>query len=494
MRHLKAERALDAQQAHIMNLTAAGATGHSGGVEDEGMMAQLGATITHLQQQLEDERESVAQIKAECQAYAAMVDEKEALLHEAGMLMQEAQSHFVREKERADALQNEAFSAAGEVEGLREQLKTELEKAFFDIEEMKATQERLQTENERMVRELAELSGESAPEGSRRERTNMEAGISMEMDNTPQITSSNNNTQKDIDSNGTLSPLSPEDIESLSLDGRHAAAEEARNNLMLMLQRLGVTGDLHITLINWSDQLLCEQEKWFKKAEDQFAQHDRSIAEHNKKLREMEVQRSRLEKDLQFRTEKYMQLQSDMDNLRGMDGQPAAEFLADRERAHMRSLQQRLEQLVAVHRQLLRKFASLELENSELRKKISLRDERIRQLEHNSRALTANMRSQAERHISELTNLRDQIQNLRLEHQQKLDTKAVDSSAGHHQRHEGPRTVRGGQNSGGASGSSNNQSNEPRSLRGGGAKPAVPSPDNAKQQSGLFSRLLGPKV
>ena len=104
-----------------------------------------------------------------------------------------------------------------------------------------------------------------------------------------------------------------------------------------------------------------------------------------------------------------MQVQTEMDNLRSMDIQPAAEFLAEREKAHMKSLQQRLEQLVAVHRQLLRKFASLELDNGEMRKKVQLRDERIKQLEQNSRAIASNMRGQSERHISELANLRDQI-------------------------------------------------------------------------------------
>lgn len=99
-----------------------------------------------------------------------------------------------------------------------------------------------------------------------------------------------------------------------------------------------------------------------------------------------------------------------MDALRGMDGVSASEYLTDRERANMRSLQQRLEQLVVVHRQLLRKFASLELENGEFRKKIMLRDERIKQLESNSRGLTGNMRQQAERHVAELTSLREQIQ------------------------------------------------------------------------------------
>ena len=38
-------------------------------------------------------------------------------------------------------------------------------------------------------------------------------------------------------------------------------------------------------------------------------------------------------------------LQFEMDALRGMDGVSASEYLTDRERAHMRSLQQRLEQV-----------------------------------------------------------------------------------------------------------------------------------------------------
>lgn len=69
-----------------------------------------------------------------------------------------------------------------------------------------------------------------------------------------------------------------------------------------------------------------------------------------------------------------------------------------------------MEQLVAVHRQLLRKFSSLELENGELRKKLVLRDERIKQLEVNAKGLTSNIRQQAERHIAELTDLRESIQ------------------------------------------------------------------------------------
>lgn len=87
--------------------------------------------------------------------------------------------------------------------------------------------------------------------------------------------------------------------------------------------------------------------------------------------------------------------------------------MSARERQHMRSIQQKLEQLVAVHRQLLRKYASLELELSEAKKKLVLRDERIKQVEGSNRIMAANMRAQAEKHVEELTHLRDQIADFR---------------------------------------------------------------------------------
>ncbi|KAJ0406193.1 hypothetical protein P43SY_000377 [Pythium insidiosum] len=87
--------------------------------------------------------------------------------------------------------------------------------------------------------------------------------------------------------------------------------------------------------------------------------------------------------------------------------------MSARERQHMRSIQQKLEQLVAVHRQLLRKYASLELELAEAKKKITLRDERIKQVEANNRIMAGNMRAQAEKHVEELTHLRDQIADFR---------------------------------------------------------------------------------
>ena len=194
-----------------------------------------------------------------------------------------------------------------------------------------------------------------------------------------------------------------------------------------------------------------------------------------------------------------MQQQLEMDVIRnearaaGVTG----ETMGQREQTQNKSLQQRLEQLVAVHRQLLRKFASLELENNELRKKLLLRDERIRQLETNAKALTQNLRQQADRHISELTTLREQIQEMKIEHLQKAEDRRQNESIPVSHYH-GPRVRRGG------STVNDHSTSTPKSLRGGGGKinanetvPEIDENSFTRQASnvttGLISRLLGAK-
>jgi hypothetical protein len=52
----------------------------------------------------------------------------------------------------------------------------------------------------------------------------------------------------------------------------------------------------------------------------------------------------------------------------------------------------------------------MELENGEYRKKLGLRDERIRQVEDSARGLMTTMRQQTSRHAAELTYLREQVE------------------------------------------------------------------------------------
>jgi len=106
----------------------------------------------------------------------------------------------------------------------------------------------------------------------------------------------------------------------------------------------------------------------------------------------------------------YFKLQAELDRVRDMEIIPAAEYFMHREKSRMRSLQLRLEQLVNVHQNVCLKYSKLETENRELKAQISIRDERIRQLELSGRALSYNMQGQTERNISELASLQAQVQ------------------------------------------------------------------------------------
>lgn len=102
-----------------------------------------------------------------------------------------------------------------------------------------------------------------------------------------------------------------------------------------------------------------------------------------KRIAELELQRTRLTRDLEAKVTKVVELERQLSAIQA--GATPTNDQLERERAHHRSVEQRLAQLVAVHRQLLRKFGSLEIENGEFRKKIQLRDERIQQLDQQVR-------------------------------------------------------------------------------------------------------------
>ena len=137
------------------------------------------------------------------------------------------------------------------------------------------------------------------------------------------------------------------------------------------------------------------------------------------------------------------------------------------------------------------------------------------ELEANAKRLTSNLRVQSDRHMSELTTLKEQIQEMKTEHQQRMDSKENVSSNNmmYPHRSEGPRVVRGGVHI-----SSNSQppdlaTPQPKAVRGGNknksensspesntavspdvstSTPVVASPSRMSSVTGgLFSRLLG---
>ena len=110
-----------------------------------------------------------------------------------------------------------------------------------------------------------------------------------------------------------------------------------------------------------------------------------------------------LRNDLQNRCQKVIELElaldKEKDKLKILESSSNETAAQQKQR---RALQQRLEQLVMVHRQLLRKYATMELEREKARKADQLKANRIKQLEINARQLAKNMLSQSERHEKDM--------------------------------------------------------------------------------------------
>lgn len=191
---------------------------------------------------------------------------------------------------------------------------------------------------------------------------------------------------------------------------RKALLEQMADQFASLCLKHSVDDLVSAELFAVMDNYAVEAERSFALSEEKYAATEKL---HSKRIKDLDEQRLRLQMDLQGRIENMIALQMRLDALTrhpvGASDPKEMAALLERDRAKQKSLQQRLEQLVAVHRQLLRKFATLELENVELKKKTILREERIKQLEDNSRNLVNNVRLQAEKHLAEVAIFREQI-------------------------------------------------------------------------------------
>lgn len=206
-----------------------------------------------------------------------------------------------------------------------------------------------------------------------------------------------------------------------------------------------------------------------------------------RRTNELETQRVKLEKDLKDVAETNLKNRALMEEIPRMPTKAVSEMMIERDRNQMKNLQHRLEQLVAVHRQLLRKYGSLELENTEIRKKLDVRERAIKRLEGNSKGTFLTLRRQAERHAVELSSLRDQVQ--ALEKERKISPTKVSH---HHHVDKGPRTMRGG--AGASHGvttspSGSRDSNDPSSSSSSSVSPKTPPATAATIVESVFSKM-----
>ena len=457
----RAEKAIDMQSALITKLQNQIAGGTEGKIEDDdasgsssedvgkgehseavsegrkssgnnsALIAQLQTDIANLHAELEDEKADNERIGTELQEMTNILRDKERLLGEAGELLQEARRHYESQRERCDVLVREKSEVVSQLESTKTQVGEDLEKAKFDVQEARNRIDTLQTDNERMRREIEEMSGDSATGGG-------ESSGGTPLPRPPPKEGGfvspnsgkhgNGNSRRQSMLGAVDNGLTPQALSIIasplpSASARMSEQAAVLNSFSALLEKHEMTTKASTTacaaLTAFFTENCKDMEEVISSHEARADALEKLAAASNKRVKDIEAQRDRLTADLKSRTESAVALKL-VENLlaaasaikaqSGGNAEVAAavaasEAIREKQEANNKSLQQRLEQLVAVHRQLLRKYASLELDASEQKKKVSLRDERIKQLENNHRGNSATMRQQAERHVAELSNL-----------------------------------------------------------------------------------------
>jgi myosin heavy subunit len=242
-------------------------------------------------------------------ALTQIVRDKERLLIEAGEILQEAQRHYEAQRDRAEQLVREKADAVGELESLKGTMSEELAKANFNLQEYEVTVETLRKENQQLQVEISELSGDAVEQRPTKDmsspsKTTKVSDRSPAHQTQQAIQFSDENTDADI-------PTQKSGIASnLFMDAPLSSAERSKllqdvlNQLSAVCAKFGVGVDASSELAGILRSQASASEALSLSFEAKIALNDKTANEQGRRIRDMEVQRQRLEKDLAGRTEK----------------------------------------------------------------------------------------------------------------------------------------------------------------------------------------------
>lgn len=354
-------------------------------------------------------------------------------------------------KTSTELKENAIKSEKRTVSALRES-KLELQQQQYKLEELELSMSTLRKENERLERDLDETGGIKTKQPNNNNKSNNQGttppatNINNQQNNIDESVSSKlaselTNTAASLPTiSASISPVPADppivpNINAATTEDSTGSDDEADDrklsNSELMLRRYSAEN------INLDDNLsikaLENQVNEYKEKEIQWNNEKNNLIDvqklsenqlvsqankYKQYVQATEDEKKSLMRDLHNRVNKVIELEQDLDRERELQKQIAAgkpdavaKVLSKLEQHKMRVLNQRLEQLVAVHRRLLRKYTSLELTNTENRKMLKMRDGRLKQLERTLVAQNDNMRIQAEIHERSLKRTETELNN-----------------------------------------------------------------------------------
>ena len=228
---------------------------------------------------------------------------------------------------RSEQLVREKADAYGELESLKAQIADDMAKARFELQEFEVTVETYRAENEKLRQEIAEMSGddmrnERELRNEREERTAARRTTPATPERSspaapsPPAPSLGEEAPVLLQQRSSRVSVRPERRKSTSSDmgnvlardlditGRHDELCDLLEELTEMLNSMGIAREERDQILHWGTSFQSSAEKWFEVAEDKFAAFEKGGAEMGRRIKDLELQRNRLEKDLEMRTDK----------------------------------------------------------------------------------------------------------------------------------------------------------------------------------------------
>jgi kinesin family protein 5 len=321
---MRAEKAIDAQTAHIISLTTQLQTayansqgpGESSQQTEDGKvlvdrarldaeaaaLSKLEETVNSLNQELDDERQDSLRKDAELKELMSLLRDKERLIQEAANMLSEVQRNNEALKDRAEQLLREKIEAVNELESVKTSLNDEIAKVRYEMTEMELSLSTLKTENKQLKTEIAELSGDATESVADDRRPAVKAPpankeivatISVEDDESVRgkLTPMSRRTTSEITSSEDLS-------KALTSHARKDLVEHYSTRFAATCMKYSISEDISTELFSILDEYATKSESAFVALEEKLNQSQKGSS---KRIRDLEDHRSRLEKDLQNR-------------------------------------------------------------------------------------------------------------------------------------------------------------------------------------------------
>jgi DNA anti-recombination protein RmuC len=257
-----------------------------------------------LTSELDEERQESSRKSAELKQMALLLKEKEALLAESAVMLADANRSNETLRERSEITLREKIEAVGELESLKSTMEEEAGKAKFQVMELEVSLNTLQTENAQLKAEIAEMSGDamdSKPSGGKGRNTDVRMAQEEEATPVPVNKRVAPKAGGELGPGGSIAQSIADDPDRiLSMTERKQLLEEYSTQFANICMQYHLDETVSSELYGIMDTYAEDLEKFFAALEDKLQMVEKS---KGKRLRDLEEQRYRLEKDLQGRIE-----------------------------------------------------------------------------------------------------------------------------------------------------------------------------------------------